>query len=167
MTTSRPFLLDSNVFIEAHRRYYAFDIAPLFWMALIDNAKKGRVLSIDRVFEVELKRGKDELATWASGSFHEFFASTNDEEVTDAYRKIMVWSQGQAQFTEAAKAEFASVPDSWLVAYALAKGCIVVTHEQFSPNAKARIKIPNACKAFGVEYVDTFQMMRTLRVKLG
>lgn len=166
MTTSRPYLLDANIFIEAHRRYYAFDIAPLFWMALIDNAKNDRLLSIDRV-EVELKRGGDELADWASGSFHEFFASTDDEEVIDSYRGIMVWSQGQAQFTGAAKAVFADAPDSWLVAYALAKDCIVVTREQFSPEAKARIKIPNACKAFGVEYVDTFQMMRALRVKLG
>lgn len=166
MTSSRAFLLDANVFIEAHRRYYAFDIAPLFWTTLIDNAKNSRLLSIDRV-EVELKRGGDELADWASGSFHEFFDSTGDKEVIEAYRKIMVWSQGQAQFTGAAKAEFASVPDSWLVAYAMAKGCIVVTHERFSPDAKARIKIPNACKAFGVEYVDTFQMMRALRVRLG
>jgi hypothetical protein len=164
VTYSRPFLLDANIFIEAHRRYYAFDIAPPFWMALIDNAKIGRVLSIDRVFEKELKRGGDELADWASGSFHEFFASTDDEEVTEAYGEIMIWSQSQIQFTGAAKAEFADVPDSWLVAYALAKDCIVVTHEQFEPEAKKKIKIPNACKAFGVEYVDTFQMMRALGV---
>lgn len=32
MTASCAFVLDANVFIEAHRRYYAFDIAPFFWM---------------------------------------------------------------------------------------------------------------------------------------
>ena len=79
----------------------------------------------------------------------------------------MIWSQGQAQFTTAAKAEFARVADGWLVAYALAKVCIVVTHEQFNSEAKARIMIPNACRAFGVQYVDTFQMMRELGVRLG
>ena len=79
----------------------------------------------------------------------------------------MIWSQGQAQFTTAAKAEFARVADGWLVAYALAKVCIVVTHEQFNLEAKARIMIPNACQAFGVKYVDTFQMMRELGVRLG
>jgi len=61
VSTSCPFLLDANIFIEAHRRYYAFDIAPPFWMALINHAKNGRLLSIDRV-EIELKRGGDELA---------------------------------------------------------------------------------------------------------
>lgn len=25
------YILDANVFIEAHRRYYSFDIAPSFW----------------------------------------------------------------------------------------------------------------------------------------
>jgi hypothetical protein len=166
LTASRTYVLDANVFIEAARRYYAFDIAPPFWQMLIDHANNGLVLSIDRV-KVELERGKDELAEWASGSFHEHFASTEKEDVIAAYRKIMVWSQGQAQFTPGAKAEFARVADGWLVAYALANVCIVVTHEQFNLEAKARIKIPNVCQAFGVQYVDTFQMMRELGVRLG
>jgi len=166
VTFSRPFLLDANIFIEAHRRYYAFDIAPPFWNALINNAKNGRLLSIDCV-ESELKRGGDELSDWASGSFHQFFASTDEKAITEAYREIMVWSQSQVQFTESAKNEFARAADGWLVAYALAKDCIVVTHEQFRPEAKNEIMIPNACKAFGVEYVDTFQMMRALGVRLG
>ncbi|UEC43788.1 MAG: hypothetical protein METHAR1v1_1690002 [Methanothrix sp.] len=164
MSSSRRFLLDANIFIEAHRRYYAFDIAPPFWNALINNAKNGRLLSIDRV-EIELKWGGDELADWTSGSFHQFFASTDEKAVTEAYRRIMVWSQGQTKFTGAAKAKFADAADSWLVAYALAKDSIVVTHEQFRPEAKNEIMIPNACKAFGVEYVDTFQMMRALGVR--
>lgn len=166
MTASRTYVLDANVFIEAARRYYAFDIAPSFWQILIDHAGKGQVLSIDHI-KVELERGKDELAKWAKNDFHECFVSTEDDEVIAAYRQIMIWSQGQAQFTTAAKAEFARVADGWLVAYALAKGCIVVTHEQFNLEAKARIMIPNGCQAFGVKYVDTFQMMRELGVRLG
>lgn len=166
MTTARTYVLDANVFIEAARRYYAFDIAPPFWTMLIDRANRGQVLSIDRV-GIELNRGKDDLAKWANASFHEFFASTEDEDATEAYRRIMAWSQRQTRFTDAAKAEFARVPDGWLVAYALAKGCVVVTHEQFDPNIRRKVKIPNACQAFGVSYVDTFQMMRELGVKLG
>lgn len=30
MTSSTVYVLDANVFIEAARRYYAFDIAPVF-----------------------------------------------------------------------------------------------------------------------------------------
>lgn len=32
------YLLDSNVFMEAKNRYYAFDIVPGFWQALINSA---------------------------------------------------------------------------------------------------------------------------------
>jgi len=100
-------------------------------------------------------------------SFHGQFASTEDDDVIAAYREIMIWSQAQTQYTDAAKAEFAAVADGWLVAYALAKGYVIVTLEQFDPNIKRRIKIPNACEAFGVEYIDTFAMMRALGAKLG
>jgi predicted nucleic acid-binding protein len=166
VTASRTYVLDANVFIEAARHYYAFDIVPSFWQMLIDHANNSLVLSIDRV-KFELERGKDELEKWAKNDFRECFVSTEDDEVIAAYRKIMVWSQGQAQFTPGAKAEFARVADGWLVAYALAKVCIVVTREQFNSEAKARIKIPNVCRAFGVQYVDTFEMMRELGVRLG
>jgi hypothetical protein len=165
VTASRTYVLDANVFIEAARHYYAFDIVPSFWQMLIDHANNSLVLSIDRV-KFELEGGKDELAKWAKNDFRECFVSTEDDEVIAAYRKIMVWSQGQAQFTPGAKAEFARVADGWLVAYALAKVCIVVTREQFNSEAKARIKIPNVCRAFGVQYVDTFEMMRELGVRL-
>jgi hypothetical protein len=164
VTTSRKYVLDANVFIEAAKRYYAFDIAPSFWQMLTVQANNGQLISIDRV-KHELLRA--DLSMWANSSFRGFFASTSNGDVIAAYRKIIFWSQSQTQFTTTAKAEFASVADGWLVAYALAKGCVLVTHEQFSPGVKKRIKIPNVCQAFNVEYVDTFQMMRALGVRLG
>ena len=166
MTVSLSYVLDANVFIEASRHYYAFDIAPRFWQILIDHGRSGDLLSIDRIKQ-ELVRGKDELAEWANNDFHENFVSTEDDDVIAAYRRIMIWSQDHSQFTPSAKAEFASVADGWLVAYALAKHCIVVTREQFDANIRRRVKIPNACQAFSIKYVDTFQMMRELGVKVG
>lgn len=90
---------------------------------------------------------------------------TTQDDVIAAYRDIMTWARDQAQFTDAAKAEFARGADGWLVAYAKAKGCVIVTHEQPEPNAKARILIPNVCGAFGIQHVDTFDMLRTLGVR--
>ena len=146
MIPSRIYVLDSNVFIDAARRYYAFDIAPPFWSILLNHAKDGHLQSIDRV-KVELELGKDELARWASGSFHGQFASTEDDDGIAAYRKIMIWSQAQTQYTDAAKAEFAAVADGWLVAYAMAKVYVIVTLEQFDPNIKRRIKIPKCVRS--------------------
>lgn len=168
MSVPLRYVLDSNVFIEAANRYYAFDIAPSFWQALIDHAWNGRVQSIDRV-KADIDRGNDTLKDWANKDFHQWFTSTDQPDVIEAYRQIMVWANDQGQFTPSAKAEFADKKnaDAWVIAYAKAKGSVVITHEVFKPDIKRRIPIPNVCRAFGIQYVDTFQMLRDLGVTLG
>lgn len=74
---------------------------------------------------------------------------------------------GQEQFFDYAKVQFADVADSWLVAYAKAYNCIVVTLEEYSKDKRNRILIPNVCKAFGIPYVNTFEMLRQLNASLG
>lgn len=63
--------------------------------------------------------------------------------------------------------QFANGADGWLVAYARAKGHVVVTHEQLSADVRRKVPIPNVCNAFGVRYVDTFEMLRELGVRLA
>lgn len=158
------YVLDANVFIEAARRYYAFDLAPRFWEGLIAHASNERVQSVDRV-KNELLRQKDELARWANGDFADAFASTDRQDVVQAYREIMAWVQTQAQFSDGAKADFARGADGWLVAYARVTGCIVVTHEVLALDAIRKIPIPNVCQAFRLRWVDTFAMLRDLGVR--
>lgn len=160
------YLLDSNVFIEAARRYYAFDLAPKFWEALVRHAEAGEIESIDRIRQ-ELERGKDELATWAGETFAAAFASTDDTDVIQSFAEIMTWVQAQGQFSDAAKSDFASGADGWLVAYARVKDCVVVTHEVPAPDARRRVPIPNVCEAFDVPFADTFEMLRALGVRLA
>lgn len=85
------------------------------------------------------------------------------------YRQIMQWSQSQYQFTAEARADFADGDnaDAWLVAFARAESKIVVTHEQYDPNVRRKIPIPNAARPFNVKCVDTFQMLRELGIRLG
>jgi hypothetical protein len=161
---NNAYVLDANVFIEASRRYYAFDLAPGFWNSLIHYANTGQIISIDRIKQ-ELDRGKDNLAQWAGRDFHHAFATTNEDEVVKSYAEIMNWVNSQEQFSDAAKAEFANDPDGWLVAYARVKECIVVTHEVPSVEIKRKVPIPNICQAFSVQFIDTFEMLRRLRVK--
>lgn len=163
---NRVYVLDANVFIEASRRYYAFDLAPKFWESLIQLARNGNIKSIDRVKQ-ELSRGHGELAQWVNTDFHEAFCATNQEEVFESYAKLVTWVQSQTQFSDAAKTEFASVADGWLVAYAMANDCVVVTHEVFSADIKRKVPIPNLCRAFHVDDVDTFKMMRDLGVRFA
>lgn len=160
------YVLDANVFIQAARRYYAFDLAPKFWEALVRHGGGGQIKSIDRVKQ-ELERGKDELATWAREIFADAFASTDDTDFIRSFAEIMTWVQAQGQFSDAAKADFASGADGWLVAYARVKGCVVVTHEVLDPNIRRKVPIPNVCEAFGVPFVDTFEMLRALGVRFA
>ncbi len=79
----------------------------------------------------------------------------------------MSWVRDQTQFSNAAKANFASGADGWLVAYAVARRRIVVTHELPAPDARRKVPIPNVCEAFDVPFVDTFEMLRELGVQLA
>ena len=160
------YVLDADVFIEAARRYYAFDIAPPFWDSLLHHADNGAIESIDWV-KKELEEGKDELARWADGRFTHAFCSTDEKDVIESYGKIMTWVQGQPQYSDAAKADFAKGADGWLVAYAVAKGRVVVTHEVLAIDARRKVPIPNVCKPFNVRYVDTFLMLRELGVRFS
>ncbi len=162
---SRRFLLDANAFIEAKNRYYGFDICPGFWTSLlIQNAAK-RIFSIDRI-EAELKEQNDEVKDWVENKVPiGFFKKTEDQAVIDKFQEMVNWVYAQAQFTDAAKSEFASVADGWVLAYSGTNGLVVVTHEQFAPDAKRKVPIPNVCVEFEIEFVNTFEMLRELGEK--
>lgn len=169
MSTKRIFLLDANVFIEAARRHYAFDIAPSFWDGLLHHATKGSIISIDRV-KHELDRGTsdDPLAQWADKSFHQWFKKSDNQNVVAIYAQLMTWSQSHNLFTPAAKAEWAkgTIADAWLVAFAKINGCVLATHEGYDAKRKNKITIPAACKHLSVETTNTFEMMRELGIRL-
>ena len=157
------YVLDANVFIEAARRYYAFDLGTRFWDILSQHAENGVIESIDRVRD-ELGK-EDELAAWANNDFRKAFRSTDDVDVIDSYRRVMSWVQKHAQFSDAAKADFAMGADGWLVAYAMAQRRVIVTHEVLALDAKRKVPIPNVCDHFHVRWVDTFKMLRELGVR--
>lgn len=160
------YVLDSNVFIESKKKHYAFDIAPSFWKALIDNAQKGHIESIDRVYK-EILDGQDELAEWVKKDWP-YFAISGIPSVMNHYGVLMQWSQNHAQFTTEAKIEFAraDAADAWLIAYAMNSGATIVTHEDLNLARKSKILIPVACQHHGVKFCDTFEMLRKLSIKL-
>ncbi len=158
------YALDTSVFTEAGRRYYAFDIAPVFWETLVACACDGRVVSIDHVRD-ELERGTDELWEWAKKHFAPWFLSTDDDGVVEQYRALTNWVAAQTRFTDAAKDEFYGAADGWLIALALDKSGTVVTQEVSSRDSKKRVKIPDVCSAFEVTCIDTFRMLRELCIR--
>jgi hypothetical protein len=160
------YLLDADVLIQAAKGYYAFDIAPGFWQQLIFHASRGRVLSIDRVLNPEIMRGKDHLAQWASSDFSTAFASTDQQDVIQSYSEIISWVQSQTQFKDYAKANFADGADGWLIAFAKVNGCVIATNEVLNLKRENKVPIPNVCQAFGIKYINTWGLLRALEIIL-
>ncbi|NQU20927.1 MAG: DUF4411 family protein [Candidatus Nealsonbacteria bacterium] len=159
MSSTKKYLLDANVFIQAKNQYYAFTIFPGFWKSLIVENGRKSVFSIDRV-SAELDKGSDELADWANDAAPEtFFKKTDDKAVFDWLTKILNWVQSEPQYTPEAKGLFAAGADPWLIAYAKANGLVLVTLEEPIPQAKRRVPIPNVCLEFDVKCVNTFEML--------
>ncbi len=158
------YVLDANVFIEAKRRYYAFDFAPRFWTSLVEQARNGQIESIDKIKE-ELNKGKDELSDWADSEFIDFFASTDYVAVTTQYGELMVWVNDNSQYYDTAKSKYANDPDGWLIAYSCVKKRVLVTEEVSDLNTHTKVKIPDVCLPFSVTCIDTFELIRRLGIK--
>jgi len=167
MSAPDRFVLDANAFIEAHQRYYGFDICPGYWTALKRQYELARLCSIDKI-KAELLAQKDELTEWAKLKIPAgFFKQTADQSVIRTYSKLMEWVQSEVQYNTAAKAGFAKAADGWLVAYAKTNGLTVVTLETESADAKKTVPIPNLCSQFAVPCINPFSMLRTLGVRMG
>ena len=157
------YLLDSNVFIQAHRQYYAFDIAPKYWTELSKYSISSVLNSIENVKD-ELTKGNDDLAKWIIQNSFVSFHQVSDISTQREYGGLMQWAMKGNHFTTPAITEFAKVADGWLVAYAKANGYTVVTHESSDPNCKKRVKIPDACKHAGVKCINIFELLRKLNI---
>ncbi|MEK3855849.1 DUF4411 family protein [Cytobacillus sp. FSL H8-0458] len=161
------FILDANVFISAHRSYYSFDFAPSFWEALEKSAQQSAICSIDKIHdELTCAAEPDELHNWSGNEFREYFEKTDSHDVISAYAELQQWANSSEHFLPEAKSEFASNADAWLIAYAKSRGGTLVTHEAYNREKRNRILIPVACEAFEVPYVNTFEMLRQLGIKL-
>jgi predicted nucleic acid-binding protein len=121
------YLLDSNAFIEAKKRWYGFDFCPAYWEWLDQANAAGKVFSIERVFG-EILAGDDELVDWARDRGNAFFLKP-DRDVLVSLSSLSRWVTG-GFYRQAAISTFLETADSYLVAHAHAHGHIVVTHEK-------------------------------------
>jgi len=84
-----------------------------------------------------------------------------DATALTSMRLVAKWANDPAHsYRQSAIADFLGKADSELVAYDHAHKVTVVTHEQPAPQAMKEIKIPDACKALDVDYINTFTMLR-------
>lgn len=164
------YALDANVLIAAHRHYYARDICPGFWEFLAHHIAARRFLIIDKVRD-EIQT-PSELVSWVDNACNGDFDSTQTQAIAHAHSRMQSRVNGNDRFMPAAKDEFARVADGWLAAYAMANTLdeinkvVVVTNEVLIPNAKSRVPLPDLCVEFGIEYMNTYALLREFGVQL-
>lgn len=127
-------------------------------------SESGIIISIDKV-KKELcdNSNQDQLSLWCSQTINSSFFCDSTICI-DNYSEIAMWTANHPQFQQSAKDEFLStdLADPWLIAYAMKNDCIIVTHEISQPQRKNRIKIPEPCMHFGINYLTPIQMLREL-----
>ncbi len=167
------YCLDTSVFTEAHRRYYGFDIAPGFWVAIENNIVNGKIVS-PMIVKKEIDKGKDQLATWTKSMAGVLFVEP-DERIIENIQIVADFIENNYENT-GEKLQFLGNADPWVIAQAKANELIVVTAEARNPNESinkatykinGRIKIPNVCEKLDIPWIDTFELLRRLDVRLG
>ena len=156
------FLLDANVFIEAQNRYYAQDIVPAFWDWM--DSVVGKEFGTVGPVRDELLVKDDPLGDWMRlRKDADWILGVDDEDTQQAFAKIAYELDRSAQYRRPAIEKFLSGADPWLIAKASVVGATIVTHEVLSPDAKARVPIPNLCTTRNVACTNTFETLRQLK----
>ncbi|MDP5030215.1 DUF4411 family protein [Paraglaciecola sp.] len=155
--------MDSNTYIQAKNLHYNMDFCPAFWEWLDKQFEQGQVMSVDNVY-IELTDSNDELSSWAKNKKYHFLP-VSDIPTQDMFTEIANHVVSLINKSQADIANFLSKADPWIIAKAAAIGATVVTHEALVPDNSQKVKIPNICEQFGVEYINTYQLLFKLKAK--
>ena len=156
------YLLDANVFIQAHRLHYPFDVFPGFWTWLEQEKKTNSIGTIDWVYN-EIKAGDDRLSEWMKNlNSDEWILKCDDEETQRRYANIANQIMASNHYMPTAKEEFLSLADSWLVAKANALDITIVTEERSNPQKRNQIYIPDICRIYEIPCINTISLIREL-----
>jgi hypothetical protein len=166
---SKVYLLDANVLIDAHNKYYAIDMVPEFWEWLLHAARAGEIGMPLETFE-EVRGGadakKDLLNEWlCRDEVGEALVLAEDVD-TDLLFQVM-----NAYAPDLTDSEVEQVGrDPFLITYGLARPQqrVVVSNEVSKPSKqRANKKVPDVCRHVGVACCDTFAMLRALGFRTG
>ncbi|MEK4168381.1 DUF4411 family protein [Staphylococcus sp. FSL W8-1268] len=176
--TNNIFLIDSNCLIAPSKNYYSFILTPSFWKKINNFSKKGLIKTIDKV-KNEIchqtnQSKKDELQKWFENSnVNNVINVKSKEDIVANYQKILNYIQSQSCYQEIALKKWSdqNVADPWLIATAMTFNYTIVTFEMDRNkmqlnNQLNEAKIPEICKAFGVNYCNLFEMLEKLNFQL-
>jgi hypothetical protein len=155
--------MDSNTYIQAKNQYYDMEFCPAYWDWLDQQFHVGTVQSIHSVY-TEITDSDDALSVWAKGHKNHFM-SIADQDTQDKFSEIADYVVSLKDKPQEEIAHFLSKADPWIIAKAAALQATVVTHERIVPENGKKIKIPNICEKYTVCYMNTFNLLRTLKAE--
>ncbi len=160
------YLLDANVLIDANRDYYPLERVPEFWEWLLHQGEAGRIKIPLEIYE-EFSGGNDDLAAWASEPTRRSTMVLDEEPDADDVRRVI----GHGYAEDLTDDEIEKLGrDPFLIAYAYRgrEERIVVTTERSKPKqTRANRHVPDVCSDLGVEWCDTFRLLRDLDFRTG
>ncbi len=150
------YLLDSNIFIEAYHRYYNDKIVSSFWQWLENDED---IYTISQVKE-EIKAGTDDL--------YKLIQNVRElNTVSELMRDIATYVQDKYD-NPAETDAFLAKADPLLISTASAAGATIVSNEVLVGDDSTKIKIPNVCNEFEVEYnYGIFDILRSKQINLS
>lgn len=163
------YLLDSNIFIESHKRFYNMGVFPCFWAGLVTMAQNGLIFTIDKVKD-EVYAGKDDVKTWLKNNFPAKAILPVDEITMASYQRIQTTVRDTGKYKSSTLNSYAAetLADPFICAYALGHGSIsVVSYETSKPSSKTEIKIPDVCNLIGVPCIQIYDMLLALKASFG
>ena len=147
------YCLDTSVFIESWRQYYAPDVFPALWRRFANGLESGMLVSSDVVLE-ELSRKDDDIHRWCKQYPGAFLEAS--EKIQLRQRKIItkfphMVSQGSGIGS--------SYADPWVVATGAEIGCCVVSFERLQASSK-KPKIPYVCQELQIRHKTLLEVMQ-------
>lgn len=155
-----PYIIDSNIFIQAKNRDYPFEFFPGLWDWLDQKITCHDFLLLKPVYD-ELTSGNDPLADWVKQR-RSYVTDLND----GSYRQIGLIAKHVRTTYPDPKCwpGFLDVADAWLIAYAAANQAVIVTNELAKIGCK-KPKIPAVSAAVGVKCLSLLELFQATQPK--
>lgn len=142
---------DTSAIVELYDSYPP-DIFSKLWKNFESLISNGYLHAVSEVY-LELSSIDDYLFNW-SKKYKSMFRDLDNQQiikVTEVLRKfpnLLDYNKTNAD------------ADPFIISHALCENCKVVTMEKHSPDNARRIKIPNVCDYYGIEYIDLKGLFR-------
>ncbi|MBW1649749.1 MAG: DUF4411 family protein [Deltaproteobacteria bacterium] len=161
----KKYCLDTNVLIEAWRKYYSPEISPDYWNILNFLGREGKIFIPEHVYD-EIIRTEDNLSAWIRSC--DIPIRAINEQVAKCLKEIYKSNPNHKYLVNSIKGR--SLADPWVIAHAIDEDAVVVTKEEkvtASNKKKNKIKIPDVCKNMNVKCINDFQLITELGIRFN